>query len=154
MLSSCGWHLGFTDIPYLHSKTFLSPSFLEIRHPSVRSLQQWNWPLPVPIIWHIVHKKQFLARGNSPNVVSQDPAQLRAKVPWAVRKPKWSSRNESCTGAGPLERQRVQQLTQTGDTNYTWPARKNSLTSNFQSNLKTTILPKQNASSYLFNNGM
>lgn len=125
-LSSCGWHMGFRDIPYLHSKTLLSLSFLEIRHPSVRSLQQWEIrSLPVPIIWHIVYKKQFLARGNSPDGVSQGPAQLRAQGLEEA-----GSRNEPCTGAGPQERQgdssrlTGQQLTQTGDRNYAWPATK------------------------------
>lgn len=42
MLSACGWHTRFRDISYLHSKTFFFWYFLEIRHPTVRSLQEWQ----------------------------------------------------------------------------------------------------------------
>lgn len=40
MLSTCERRMGFRDISNLHSKTYLFCYFLEIRRPSVRSLQE------------------------------------------------------------------------------------------------------------------
>lgn len=81
MLSACGWHTGFRDISYLHSETFLFRYFLEIRHPTVRSLQEWQRKyLLVPIIWHIMDLNQFSTRGSFPDVIQQDTAQVRGKA--------------------------------------------------------------------------